>query len=215
MDAIRVHGLTKRYGHHVAVDGISFEVHEGEAFGILGPNGAGKTTTLEMIEGLRKPDAGEVEVLGRPVWPDPRAIQGRIGVQLQSTSLFDKLTARELLMLFARFYDRTDGAERSARALALVGLEAKAGSYAGELSGGQQQRLAIALALVHDPDVVFLDEPTTGLDPQARRNLWDVIQAIHDGGKTVVLTTHYLQAAESPCDRVGIREESGLIALDT
>src|SRR5438874_4804204 len=117
MDAIRVHGLTKRYGHHVAVDGISFEVHEGEAFGILGPNGAGKTTTLEMIEGLRRPDGGSVEVLGRPVWPDPRAIQSRIGVQLQSTTLFDRLTARELLELFARFYDRTDGRQAAGRAL--------------------------------------------------------------------------------------------------
>jgi ABC-2 type transport system ATP-binding protein len=150
------------------------------------------------------------------VWPDPRAIQGRIGVQLQSTSLFDMLTARELLMLFARFYDRRAGAERSARALALVGLEAKAGSYAGELSGGQQQRLAIALALVHHPDVVFLDEPTTGLDPQARHNLWDVIRAINDeAGKTVVLTTHYLEEAEQLCDRVAIMDEARVIALDT
>src|SRR5947207_2820271 len=216
MDAIRIHGLTKRYGHHVAVDGISFEVHEGEACGSFDPNVPGKTATLEMIAGLRKPDAGEVEVLGRPVWPDPRAIQGRIGVQLQSTSLFDKLTARELLMLFARFYDRTDGAERSARALALVGLEAKAGSYAGELSGGQQQRLAIALALVHDPDVVFLDEPTTGLDPQARHNLWDVIRAINDqAGKTVVLTTHYLEEAEQLCDRVAIMDQARIVALDS
>jgi ABC-2 type transport system ATP-binding protein len=216
MDAIRVHGLTKRYGDHVAVDGISFDVHEGEAFGILGPNGAGKTTTLEMIEGLRRPDAGEVEVLGQPVWPDPRSIQGRIGVQLQSTSLFEMLTARELLILFARFYDRKDGAERAARALALVGLEAKAESYAGDMSGGQQQRLAIALALVHDPDVVFLDEPTTGLDPQARRNLWDVIRAINDeAGKTVVLTTHYLEEAEQLCDRVAIMDEARVIALDT
>jgi ABC-2 type transport system ATP-binding protein len=216
MDAIRVHGLTKRYGEHVAVDGISFEVHEGEAFGILGPNGAGKTTTLEMIEGLRRPDAGEVEVLGQPVWPDPRSVQARIGVQLQSTSLFDKLTARELLVLFARFYNLTDGDERATRALALVGLESKADSDADEMSGGQQQRLAIAIALVHDPDVVFLDEPTTGLDPQARHNLWDVIRAIHEtAGKTVVLTTHYLEEAEQLCDRVAIMDESRIIALDT
>jgi ABC-2 type transport system ATP-binding protein len=216
MDAIRVHGLSKRYGDHVAVDGISFEVHEGEAFGILGPNGAGKTTTLEMIEGLRQPDSGEVHVLGNPVWPDPRSVQGRIGVQLQSTSLFDMLTARELLMLFARFYDRRDGAERSDRALAMVGLESKADSYAGEMSGGQQQRLAIALALIHDPDVVFLDEPTTGLDPQARHNLWDVIRAINeDGGKTVVLTTHYLEEAEQLCDRVAIMDAARIIALDS
>ncbi len=216
MNAITVDGLTKRYGEHVAVDGISFHVEQGEAFGILGPNGAGKTTTLEMIEGLRKPDAGEVSVLGKPVWPDPRSVQGRIGVQLQSTSLFDKLTARELLMLFARFYDRKDGAERAATALALVGLEAKADAYADSMSGGQQQRLAIALALVHDPDVVFLDEPTTGLDPQARHNLWDVIRAINvDAGKTVVLTTHYLEEAEQLCDRVAIMDEARIIALDT
>jgi ABC-2 type transport system ATP-binding protein len=216
MDAIRVHGLTKRYGDHVAVDGIGFTVQQGEAFGILGPNGAGKTTTLEMIEGLRKPDAGEVEVLGRPVWPDPRAIQAQIGVQLQSTTLFDRLTARELLELFARFYDRSDGAARADHALELVGLESKSGAYAGDMSGGQQQRLAIALALVHDPELVFLDEPTTGLDPQARRNLWDVIRAINvDAGKTVILTTHYLEEAEQLCDRVAIMDEARVIALDT
>ena len=215
-DAITVSGLTKRYGDHVAVDAVSFEVKNGESFGILGPNGAGKTTTLEMIEGLRKPDGGEVSVLGRPVWPDPRDIQSSIGVQLQSTALFDKLSARELLELFARFYGRSDGPERSMQALGLVGLEAKADAQAEEMSGGQRQRLAIALALVHDPDVVFLDEPTTGLDPQARRNLWDVIRAINEeGGKTVVLTTHYLEEAEELCDRVAIMDQAKVIALDT
>jgi ABC-2 type transport system ATP-binding protein len=216
MDAIRVDGLTKRYGEHVAVDGIGFAVEQGEAFGILGPNGAGKTTTLEMIEGLRRPDAGVVEVLGRPVWPDPRSIQGRIGVQLQSTTLFEMLSARELLELFARFYERDDGPQRARTSLELVGLESKADAYAGDMSGGQQQRLAIALALVHDPEVVFLDEPTTGLDPQARRNLWDVIRAINqDAGKTVVLTTHYLEEAEQLCDRVAIMDSARVIALDT
>ena len=216
MDAIRVDGLTKRYGDHVAVDGIGFTVEQGEAFGILGPNGAGKTTTLEMIEGLRRPDGGTVEVLGEAVWPDPRRIQGRIGVQLQSTTLFDRLTARELLELFARFYDRPDGPERARESLALVGLEAKSDAYAEDMSGGQQQRLAIALALVHDPEVVFLDEPTTGLDPQARRNLWDVIRAINqDAGKTVVLTTHYLEEAEELCHRVAIMDAARVIALDT
>ena len=216
MVAIQVDTLTKRYGEHVAVDGISFQVEQGEAFGILGPNGAGKTTTLEMIEGLRKPDSGRVHVLGRPVWPDPRSVQSLIGVQLQSTTLFDRLTSRELLELFARFYNRTDGAERAQLVLEQVGLVGKADAYADDMSGGQQQRLAIALALVHDPDVVFLDEPTTGLDPQARRNLWDVIRAIHaDGGKTVVLTTHYLEEAETLCDRVAIMDESRVIALDT
>jgi ABC-2 type transport system ATP-binding protein len=214
--AISVDGLTKRYGDHTAVDGVSFRVEQGESFGILGPNGAGKTTTLEMIEGLRKPDGGEITLLGQPVWPDPRRIQPRIGVQLQSTSLFDMLTARELLELFARFYLRTDAAERARIALALVGLESKAGDYARRLSGGQQQRLAIALALVHDPEVVFLDEPTTGLDPQARHNLWDVIRSINaDQGKTVVLTTHYLEEAEQLCDRVAIMDQSKIVALDT
>jgi ABC-2 type transport system ATP-binding protein len=215
-DAITVSGLTKRYGDHLAVDAVSFEVRDGESFGILGPNGAGKTTTLEMIEGLRKPDGGDVTVLGRPVWPDPRDIQSSIGVQLQSTALFDKLSARELLELFAQFYGRTDGTERTAYALQLVGLESKAESQAEEMSGGQKQRLAIALALVHDPEVVFLDEPTTGLDPQARRNLWDVIRAINgEGGKTVVLTTHYLEEAEELCDRVAIMDHAKVIALDT
>ena len=215
-DAITVSGLTKRYGDHVAVDAVTFEVRNGESFGILGPNGAGKTTTLEMIEGLRKPDGGEVTVLGRPVWPDPRDIQSSIGVQLQSTALFDKLSARELLELFAQFYGRSDGPERAMQALGLVGLEAKADAQAEEMSGGQRQRLAIALALVHDPEVVFLDEPTTGLDPQARRNLWDVIRAINEeGGKTVVLTTHYLEEAEELCDRVAIMDQAKVIALDT
>jgi ABC-2 type transport system ATP-binding protein len=214
--AIEVQGLTKRYGSHVAVDGVSFEVRQGEAFGILGPNGAGKTTTLEMIEGLREPDAGEVAVLGSPVWPHPERIQARIGVQLQTTALFDRLSATELLVLFARFYNRSDADERAAYALELVGLEPKAGDYSTRMSGGQQQRLAIALALVHDPDVVFLDEPTTGLDPQARRNLWDVIRAINeDRGKTVVLTTHYLEEAEELCDRVAIMDEARIVAMDT
>jgi ABC-2 type transport system ATP-binding protein len=214
--AISVAGLTKRYGDHVAVDGVSFRVEQGEAFGILGPNGAGKTTTLEMIEGLRRPDAGEITLLGQPVWPDPRRIQARIGVQLQSTSLFDMLTARELLELFAHFYLRPDGRERALVALQLVGLESKADDYAKRLSGGQQQRLAIALALVHDPEIVFLDEPTTGLDPQARLNLWDVIRSINtEEKKTVVLTTHYLEEAEELCDRVAIMDQARIVALDT
>jgi ABC-2 type transport system ATP-binding protein len=214
--AISVAGLTKRYGDHVAVDGVSFRVEQGEAFGILGPNGAGKTTTLEMIEGLRRPDAGEITLLGQPVWPDPRRIQARIGVQLQSTSLFDMLTARELLELFARFYLRTDSVERATIALQLVGLESKADDYAKRLSGGQQQRLAIALALVHDPEIVFLDEPTTGLDPQARLNLWDVIRSINtEQKKTVVLTTHYLEEAEELCERVAIMDRARIVALDT
>src|SRR5690348_1074829 len=215
-DAITVSGLTKRYGDHLAVDAVSFEVEKGEVFGILGPNGAGKTTTLEMIEGLRKPDGGEIQVLGEQVWPDPRRIQRRIGVQLQSTTLFDLLTARELLVLFATFYNRPDAEQRADAVLGQVGLEGKSHDYAETLSGGQQQRLAIALALVHDPEIVFLDEPTTGLDPQARRNLWDVIRSINqEHGKTVVLTTHYLEEAEVLCERVAIMDESRIVALDT
>jgi ABC-2 type transport system ATP-binding protein len=214
--AISVEGLTKRYGDHVAVNGVSFEVEQGEVFGILGPNGAGKTTTLEMIEGLRKPDEGEIRVLGEQVWPDPRRIQRKIGVQLQSTTLFDLLTARELLMLFATFYNRPDAERRADEVLGQVGLETKSHDYAETLSGGQQQRLAIALALVHDPEIVFLDEPTTGLDPQARRNLWDVIRAINtDQRKTVVLTTHYLEEAEQLCHRVAIMDSARIVALDT
>ena len=214
--AISVTGLTKRYAGSTAVDGVSFEVAKGEVFGILGPNGAGKTTTLEMIEGLRKPDGGQILVLGQQVWPDPRRIQRQIGVQLQSTTLFDLLTARELLILFATFYNRPDAEQRAETVLSQVGLDAKAHDYAETLSGGQQQRLAIALALVHDPEIVFLDEPTTGLDPQARRNLWDVIRAINvDQRKTVVLTTHYLEEAEELCDRVAIMDAAKIAALDT
>jgi ABC-2 type transport system ATP-binding protein len=214
--AISITGLTKRYGNSAAVDGVAFQVEKGEVFGILGPNGAGKTTTLEMIEGLRKPDSGEIRVLGEQVWPDPRRIQRMIGVQLQSTTLFDLLTARELLILFATFYNRPDAEQRADEVLRQVGLEGKSHDYAETLSGGQQQRLAIALALVHDPEIVFLDEPTTGLDPQARRNLWDVIRAINtDQRKTVVLTTHYLEEAEQLCDRVAIMDSARIVALDT
>jgi ABC-2 type transport system ATP-binding protein len=213
--AVEVRGLEKRYGGRAAVDGVSFAVRRGEAFGILGPNGAGKTTTLEVVEGLRRPDAGTAEVLGEPVWPRPERIQRRIGVQLQSTALFDRLTAGELAELFARFYLRPDAAERARAALALVGLDGRVDAYPAELSGGQRQRLAIALALVHDPEVVFLDEPTTGLDPQARRNLWDVIRDVRAGGKTLVVTTHYLEEAEALCDRVAIMDGGSVIALDT
>ncbi|HEY1480761.1 MAG TPA: ABC transporter ATP-binding protein, partial [Gaiellales bacterium] len=204
VDAIRVRGLEKSYGDLKAVRGIDLEVEVGETFGILGPNGAGKTTTLEMIEGLTRPDAGTVEILGEPVWPDPRRVQRRIGVQLQKTALFDNLDAAELLALFCDLYGAPRDEARIGRLLETVGLEAKGGALARELSGGQQQRLAIALALVHEPEIVFLDEPTTGLDPQARRNLWDVVRAIAAEGRTVVLTTHYLEEAEELCDRAAI-----------
>jgi ABC-2 type transport system ATP-binding protein len=212
--AIEVDGLEKRYGDVQAVDAVSFTVARGETFGILGPNGAGKTTTLEMIEGLTRPDAGSIEILGRPVWPNPTRVQGSIGVQLQKNALFEQLTAAELLDLFARFYGvPVEG--RAPRLLGLVGLDEKADAQARQLSGGQQQRLAIALALVHDPEIVFLDEPTTGLDPQARRNLWEVIRAVAAENRTVVLTTHYLDEAEKLCDRVAIMDGGRIIALDS
>jgi ABC-2 type transport system ATP-binding protein len=214
VDAIEVDGLEKRYGEVHAVKGVSFAVSRGETFGILGPNGAGKTTTLEMIEGLTRPDSGSIEILGNAVWPNPTRVQNHIGVQLQKNALFENLTAAELLDLFARFYGvPLEG--RAPRLLALVGLGEKAEAQARQLSGGQQQRLAIALALVHDPEIVFLDEPTTGLDPQARRNLWDVIRAVAAENRTVVLTTHYLDEAETLCDRVAIMDGGRIIALDS
>ena len=212
--AIRVRDVRKRYGSLQAVDGVSFAVDRGETFGILGPNGAGKTTTLEMVEGLTRPDAGELEILGEPVWPRPERVQRRIGVQLQQTALFDYLTATELLELFGRFYGPVPRGHVQGL-LDTVGLSEKGGARVITLSGGQKQRLAIALALVHEPDVVFLDEPTTGLDPQARRNLWDVIRAIGAEGRTVVLTTHYLEEAEELCRRVAIMDEGRIVALDT
>jgi ABC-2 type transport system ATP-binding protein len=214
MDAIVLDGLRKQYGSLTAVDGVSFAVERGETFGILGPNGAGKTTTLEMIEGLTQPDGGTVAILGDLVWPHPERVQRRIGVQLQSTALFDLLSTREILELFCRFYDLEPG-DRPDRALDTVGLAEKADARVSELSGGQKQRVAIALALVHDPEIVFLDEPTTGLDPQARRALWDVIEAIGAEGRTVVLTTHYLEEAETLCRRVAIMDGGRIVALDT
>jgi ABC-2 type transport system ATP-binding protein len=214
VDAIDVDGLEKRYGDVHAVQGVSFSVARGETFGILGPNGAGKTTTLEMIEGLTAPDAGSIEILGQAVWPNPTRVQSKIGVQLQKNALFEQLTTAELLDLFARFYGAPlEG--RARRLLAMVGLEDKAEAQARQLSGGQQQRLSIALALVHDPEIVFLDEPTTGLDPQARRNLWEVIRAVAAENRTVVLTTHYLDEAETLCDRVAIMDGGRIIALDS
>ncbi len=212
---ISIRELTKRYGELVAVDGISFTVRRGEVFGILGPNGAGKTTTLEMVEGLSRPDGGTVVVDGLPVWPDPKAVKARIGVQLQATALFDYLRLREIIHLFGSCYGvrRTPG-EIDAL-LERVGLLEKRDSFADQLSGGQAQRLSIALALVNDPVVTFLDEPTTGLDPRARRALWDVIRAINAAGTTVVLTTHYMEEAERLCARVAVMDHGHVMALDT
>jgi ABC-2 type transport system ATP-binding protein len=210
--AVVVEDLRKAYGDLNAVDGVSLSVAEGEFFGILGPNGAGKTTTLEIIEGLREPDSGSVTLLGESPWPRKVSLLPRIGVQLQASSFFEKLTAREQLETFASLYGV--GAARAREMLELVGLADKADTREDKLSGGQRQRLSIACALVHDPDVVFLDEPTAALDPQARRNLWDVLRAIQERGKTIVYTTHYLDEAEILCDRVAIMDRGRILAMD-
>jgi ABC-2 type transport system ATP-binding protein len=212
---IQVRGLTKRYKNLVAVDGIDLDVRPGEIFGILGPNGAGKSTTLEMIEGLRKPDGGTIVVDGIDAVRDSDKVRKIIGVQLQSTSLFPYLSARELVALFGNFYELPDPDARVDELLGLVDLQEKANSRVDELSGGQQQRLGIALALVNNPRVTFLDEPTTGLDPHARRNLWETILGVRKAGTTVVLTTHYMEEAEVLCDRIAIMDGGKVIACDT
>jgi ABC-2 type transport system ATP-binding protein len=212
MPVITATGLVKRYGDVVAVDDISFTVETGEVFGMLGPNGAGKTTTMEMLEGLREPDAGSATVLGSDVVRDARRIKARIGVQLQATALPAFTRVREAIDLFGALYPR---ARATAELLREFDLEEKADAYASDLSGGQMQRLSIALALVNDPDVVFLDEPTTGLDPQARLNIWDVIEGIRSRGKTVVLTSHYMEEAERLCSRVAVIDHGKVVALDT
>jgi ABC-2 type transport system ATP-binding protein len=211
--AITVEGLVKDYGALRAVDGVSFTVGAGEFFGILGPNGAGKTTTLEMVEGIREPDEGSVLLLGEPVWPRSPRLLSRIGVQLQASAFFERLTCREQLQTFGDLYGVARG--RADEMLELVGLTEKADVREDQLSGGQRQRLSIACALVHAPDVVFLDEPTAALDPQARRNLWDLLREIQAGGTTVVYTTHYMDEAEILCDRVAIMDAGRILALDT
>ncbi len=214
MNTIEVKDLSKAYVDLKAVDNVSFEVAQGEIFGILGPNGAGKTTTLEMIEGLRRPDSGEIKIKSISVWPNPGATKELIGVQLQTTALFDYLTVREMLALFGSFYRRVLNAAQIDELLEAVSLVDKEKARVNELSGGQQQRLSIALALVNDPEVVFLDEPTTGLDPQARRSLWDVIRKINKEGKTIVLTTHYMEEAEVLCGRVAIMDAGRIIDIN-
>jgi ABC-2 type transport system ATP-binding protein len=209
---ISVQDLRKSYGSMVAVGGVSFEVEDGEFFGILGPNGAGKTTTLEMLEGLRKPDEGQLTVLGLRPWPRNPALLPRIGVQLQSTSFFERLTAREQIRTFASLYGVS--ARRADEMLSVVGLDDQAETKAEQLSGGQSQRLSIACALVHDPELVFMDEPTGALDPQARRNLWDLLRQINADGRTVVLTTHHMDEAETLCDRVAIMDHGEILQLD-
>ena len=208
---IEVVDVVKRYGSLTAVDGVSLRVGRGEFFGILGPNGAGKTTLLEIIEGLRQADSGRVQLLGESPWPRNPRLLPKIGVQLQATSFFERLTASEQLGTFAALYGLP--ASRTAEMLELVGLTDRAGERAEKLSGGQAQRLSIACALIHDPDVVFLDEPTAALDPQARRNLWDILRTINGRGKTVVLTTHYMDEAEILCDRVAIMDVGKILQL--
>ena len=211
-EVIRVEALTKKYDSLVAVDDISFSVRRGEIFGILGPNGAGKTTTLECVEGLQQPSSGRISLLGMDVNGDTEEIKKRIGIQLQASAYFDYLTLREILDLFILIY-KSD--TRSDDLLNNVGLEDKAGATVNKLSGGQKQRFTIAATLVNDPEVVFLDEPTAGLDPQARRNLWDFVHQINSQGRTVVMTTHYMDEAESLCDRVAIMDRGRIAALDT
>ncbi len=209
---IEVRGLVKRYGEVRAVDGVDLDVEEGEFFGILGPNGAGKTTTLELIEGLRHADAGTISLFGQSPWPRNPQLLPRIGVQLQASAFFERLTVREQLTTFCDLY--AAGHDRVARMIEVVGLEDKADDRTDKLSGGQLQRLSIACALVHDPELVFLDEPTAALDPQARRNLWDVLREINAQGRTVVLTTHYMDEAEILCDRVAIMDHGRVLQVD-
>jgi ABC-2 type transport system ATP-binding protein len=210
--AVRCDGLRKRYGDVVAVDDLTVHVRRGEFFGLLGPNGAGKTTTIEILEGLLTPDAGEVEVLGLGWKRDQRELRQRLGIQLQETQLPEKLTVEETLRLFRSFYPRGRTVEDL---LQVVELEGKRGSRVGKLSGGQKQRLSLACAMAGNPDLLFLDEPTTGLDPHSRRQLWDTLRRFRDEGGTMVLTTHYMDEAETLCDRVAIVDHGRVIALGT
>jgi ABC-2 type transport system ATP-binding protein len=209
---IRVEGLQKTYGETRAVDGVSFEVRAGSIFGLLGPNGAGKTTTVEVLEGLRQPDAGEVRVLGIDPVRNADDLRARIGVSLQTAALYPKLTVEELLALFRGFYP---SGRAPADLIELMDLGEKRTTRTQNLSGGQRQRLSVALALVNDPELVFLDEPTTGMDPAARRALWDVIEGLRTAGHTVLLTTHYLEEAEVLCDRVAIMDHGKILEEGT
>ncbi len=210
--AVQVENLVQRYGHLTAVDGASFSVGQGEIFGILGPNGAGKTTTLEVIEGLQKPTKGVVTVFGLDVARNAARVKARIGVQLQSSSYYDYLSLSEILSLLGSFYPKRTA---PATLLEQVGLSGKAGRRVRQLSGGEQQRFAIAASLVNDPELVVLDEPTTGLDPQARRDLWALMGEVRQRGATVLLTTHYMEEAEAMCDRLAIMDHGRVLALDS
>jgi ABC-2 type transport system ATP-binding protein len=208
--AVRCRGLKKSYGDVVAVDGLDLEVQAGECFGLLGPNGAGKTTTIEILEGLLPQDTGDVEVLGLRWGRDDGELRQRLGIQLQETQLNEKLSVEEVVRLFRSFYRRGPSVDR---VLAMVELESKRGAWVGKLSGGQKQRLAVACALVNEPDLLFLDEPTTGLDPQSRRQLWALLEAFRTSGGTIVMTTHYMDEAETLCDRVSVVDHGRVIAV--
>src|ERR1700688_3848579 len=209
---IEVSGIRKTYGATVAVSDVSFEVSEGEIFGLIGPNGAGKTTTLECVEGVRRPDSGKISILGLDPFSDAYRLQQRIGVQLQQAQLQKRIKVWEAVDLWASLYTKTVDDERL---LEQLGLTDKRNAWFMTLSGGQKQRLFIALALINDPEVVFLDELTTGLDPQARRAIWDLVRGIRDRGKTVFLTTHLMEEAERLCDRVAIIEHGRIIDIDS
>jgi ABC-2 type transport system ATP-binding protein len=210
--AIRVRGLTKRYGDVRAVDGVDFDVAPGEIFGLLGPNGAGKTTTVEILEGLRAPDEGEVSVLGIDVAKGADKLKPRIGVSLQTAALYPKLTVTEVIDLFRSFYAT---ARPTAELIEALDLGERRTAQTRVLSGGQRQRLAVALALVNDPELVFLDEPTTGLDPAARRSLWDLVLGLKAQGRTILLTTHYMEEAEVLCDRLAIMDHGKILEMGT
>src|SRR4249920_713745 len=209
---IRVRGLVKRYGEIRAVDGIDFDVAAGEVFGLLGPNGAGKTTTVEILEGLRSPDGGQAMVLGVDVADGADSLKPRIGVSLQTASMYPKLTVVEIIDLFRSFYQRSRSTDELVE---MLELGERRNARTKELSGGQRQRLAVALALVNDPELIFLDEPTTGLDPAARRSLWDLIRGLKAEGRSVLLTTHYMEEAEILCDRLAIMDHGHILEMGT
>ena len=210
---IQVQDLTKKYQDTTAVDNISFEVKSGEIFGLLGPNGAGKTTTLEIIETLREPTSGKITVDGIDIFEHPWDVKSRIGVQLQSAGFYPDLNLVELIKMFAGLYQIN--IKSPIEILKKFSLEDKSKSFWNKLSGGQKQRFSLATTLIHNPKIIFLDEPTTGLDPQARANLWDEIRKIHSEGRTIVLTTHYMEEAEKLCDRVAIMDKGKIITTDT